>query len=324
MRRLTDKIRTAIKILLKNPFKLILPAGQNGFLNFIPNSIYLKLVFRSELGYYLDLKNPQTFSEKLQWLKLFDRNPNYTKMADKFAVRSYISDKFGFEYLIPLIGVYKNVKDIPWDILPERFVIKCSHGSGCNIICRDKSKLNISDSCRKLQKWMKCNYYWSGREWPYKNIKPSIIVEQYMTDCANSTGANTGSDLTDYKFYCFGGTPKYCQVIADRSIDESIDFYDMEWKHMVFTGMHNPGEPFAHAKWQHPRPEKFYQMIEFAKKLSAGTAFVRIDFYEADGKVYFGEFTLYPKSGFGVFEPAEWNITIGKMINLPRASEFSN
>lgn len=324
---LRRKIITAIKIIIKNPKKLILPAGQNGLLNFLSDTTYLKLVYCTETGCKLNLKNPLTFSEKLQWLKIYDHNPNYVVMVDKYAVRKYIDHKFKENLMIPLIGVYECVDDIPWDTLPKSFVLKCTHGSGCNILCEDKSSLNIKDASRMLQKWMKKNYYPGGREWPYKDVKPRIIAEKYMTNLTDYEDITNeikdkedvlfkGLDLTDYKVYCFDGTPKYCQVIANRRTVETIDFYDMDWNHMVFTGLHTIGTPFIHAKSAAKKPQNFNKMISCSKELSKDIAFVRIDFYEISGKLYFGEFTLYPKSGFGVFEPDEWNLILGELIEL--------
>ena len=200
MGKIAKKIRTALS-LVNTPRNMILPAGQNGLLKFIPDDIYLKMVFRAEMGYKLDLKYPKTYNEKLQWIKLYDRKPEYTLYADKYRVREYIEKILGKEYLIPLIGVYLSASEIPWQELPDRFVLKCNHASGTNIICTDKSKLDEIEASKRLDSWLKHNAFWGGREWCYKDIKPCIICEEFM-DSGN------GSTPDDYKIMCFNGTPK--------------------------------------------------------------------------------------------------------------------
>lgn len=309
------KIKTAVGLILKNPSSLVVAIGQYGLLNWIPNRAYLKLVYKAEVGSKLDLKNPKTFSEKLQLLKLTDHKDQYIQLIDKYQAHAYIAEKYGTDYVIPYLGVYDAPEDIEWEKLPERFVIKCTHGSGCNILCTNKEQLDKKMAVLQLKAWMKKNWYFFGREWPYLKIKPRIVIEQFEEDAKNK------SDLTDYKFYCFEGKPQYCQVIGNRQVLDgkstyTIDFFDMKWNHMDFSGLCAPGHSYPASAHKHERPFTFDQMVKMAEKLANQTHFVRIDFYEINGVLKFGEFTLYPLSGFGVFSPEEWNIKLGDMIQI--------
>ena len=268
----------------------------------------IRLKYKYHMGESLNYKKPQTFTEKLQWLKLYDHRPEYSMYVDKYSVRSYISKKIGDEYLIPIVGVYENVEEINWSTLPNKFVIKCTHGSSCNIICVDKNKLSEDLSKEKLDKWMKRNWFWYGREWPYKNVKPRILCEEYMVE------ENGKSSLTDYKFYCFDGVPTYCQVIRDRNSEQTIDFYDKEWNYMEFTGLQKSAKLSGKIV---EKPQKYDEMLELATILSKELPFVRVDLYFVNNKIYFGELTLYPLSGFGKFDPPEWNTTVGNLLKLP-------
>jgi hypothetical protein len=194
--------------------------------------MFLKMKFRLRVGYKLNLKNPMRFSEKLQWMKLYDRNPEYTKMVDKVAAKDYVREKIGDKYIIPTLGVYNSVEEINWDELPTRFVLKCAHDSVCIVICKDKTKLDIEAAKKKLKKGLSRSYFYQNREWPYKNVPRRIIAEKVITN-------GYEEDLTDFKFYCFDGEPRYCQVIADRSTKETIDFFDMDLVHQDFCGL-NP------------------------------------------------------------------------------------
>ncbi len=309
------KIRSAIGLLQENPRGLIVAIGQYGLLNWIPDRIYLKLVYKAEVGSKLDLKHPRSFSEKMQFLKLTDHNDRYIQLVDKYQAHEYIAKKYGEDCVIPYLGVYDSVGDIEWDKLPQRFVIKCTHGSGCNILCKDKKLLNQEMTILQLKAWMKKNWYYFGREWPYLKIKPRIVIEKFEEDTKNK------GDLTDYKFYCFEGKPNYCQVIGNRKvIDEkttyTIDFYDMKWNHMEFSGLCAPGHSYPAATQKHEKPTTFDKMVKIAEDLANHTHFVRIDFYEINETLRFGEFTLYPLSGFGVFSPDKWNIKLGDLIRI--------
>lgn len=277
----------------------------------LPDKTFLKAKFRYHTGKKLNLNQPRTFNEKIQWLKLYDRRPEYITYVDKYAVRSYVSETIGEQYLIPLLGVYESVEEIDWDALPNQFVLKCTHGSGSNIICADKNALDIELSKRKLKKWMKRNWFWYGREWPYKYINPRIICEQFLFEETKE------QSLTDYKFFCFNGIPKYCQVIRERGRNETIDFYDIEWNHMPFNGLRN----FPKSTNKYLKPEKYDLMLKLAQQLSVAIPFARVDFYyikNIKSNVYFGELTLHPTSGFGKFYPDIWNEKIGELIELPK------
>lgn len=300
-----SKIHTFLN-LLSEPEKMVLPLARNGLLRWVPDKIFLKIAYRSELHQRLDLLNPISFSEKIQWLKLYDRKPIYVHMVDKYLVKDIVAQKIGKEYVIPTYGLWNNANDINFDQLPNSFVLKCNHDSGGVVICRDKKNLNQHETIIKLNACMQRNAYYSTREWPYKNVKRKIIAEELLVD-------PDYEDLVDYKFYCFHGEPIYCQVIKNRNKDGTIDFYDMEWNIMPFTGLGLKAKKGTGIQ----KPINFEKMMEIAKQLSKDTFFVRIDLYNISGKIYFGEFTLYPTSGFGRFIPNEWNTIIGEMINLP-------
>ena len=282
--------------MIKEIFKKINPL--------IPDRLYLYLQYRYHLGKKLNLNNPQTFNEKIQWLKLYDRKPEYPTYVDKFAVREHIKRTIGEEYLIPLIGVYDNVEDINWDGLPDKFVLKCTHGSSCNIICEDKSKLDIEDAKTKLNEWMNKNWYWYGREWPYKNVKPRIVCEKYMVD-------ESGVELKDYKFFCFNGKPEVMFVATDRGVDTRFDFYDMEFSHLPIT------QHYKNAEKKIEKPKGFDEMAKLASELSKDIPHVRVDFYDINGNIYFGELTFSHFSGFVEFVPNEWDYKLGSMLRLP-------
>ena len=291
-----------------NPKRLFAMLGSRGLLNWLPDELYIRLQFRLAMGYWPDLKNPKTFNEKLQWLKLHDRNPLYTTLVDKYAVRQYIAEKIGAEYLIPLVGgPWKSVEEIDFDALPEQFVLKCNHDSGGLVVCRDKSRLDIEAVKKKLDQHLKTNYYMSGREWPYKDVKPCIFAEKYMVD-------DSGVELKDYKWYCFNGQPRFLLITTDRAAEDvptKYTYFDMEYNVLPF---YNSG---PHADRPIPKPGTFDEMKRLAEFLSADMAHLRVDLYEVEGKVYFGELTFYDSSGMAFFDPPEWDETIGSWLKLP-------
>lgn len=266
---------------------------------------FLKLKFRLAMGKKLDLKNPETFNEKLQWLKLYDRKSEYTGMVDKYSVREYIAKTVGEEYLIPLLGVWERFEDIDFDCLPEQFVLKCTHDSGGVVVCKNKVELDKESAREKINKSLKKNYFYQSREWPYKNIKPRIIAEKYMEDVSGG--------LTDYKFMCFNGEVKSCFTCTERfsSGGLKVTFFNEKWEKLPFER----GYP-ASAK-EIARPANYAKMLQLSQELSKGIPFVRIDFYEVDGKIYFGELTFYPGSGMEIFRPEQWDYTFGSWIDLP-------
>ena len=266
-------------------------------------------LFNEVVGYKLNLENPKTFNEKLQWLKLYYNDPLCTKCADKYEVRDYVKNLIGEEYLIPLLGVYDNAEDINFDSLPNQFVLKVNWGSGQNIVVKDKSKLDIKDTKKTLNEWMKLksNHYYYFYEWPYKNIKPKILCEKYM---ANENIEN----LTVYKTFCFGSKPYLFQVIIDDKTEkERINYYDLNWNKLVLK------QNFQNFDHDMPKPPTLNLMIEFAEKLSKDFPyFVRVDFYEVNNKIYFSEYTFYSDAGLAKFTPDDWDIKLGNLINLPK------
>ena len=293
---------------MKNPALLFLTFGHREWFNWLSDERYLKIAYWARMHKKLNLDNPQTFSEKLQWLKLYNRQPIYTKLVDKYEVKPIVANVIGEEYIIPTLGVWDKFEEIDFEKLPNRFVLKCTHDSGGLIVVKDKSKLNIKKARKKINKCLAHSFYWGMREWPYKNVKPRIIAEQFMED------DGCPGDLADYKFFCFDGEPKYCQVIRNRSTKETIDIYDMDWQLMSFVGLNpvaqNGLTPVV-------RPEHLDKMIEICRALSKGMPFGRVDLYVINGKEYFGEITFFPMSGFGSFRPDEYNVLLGKMLELP-------
>lgn len=298
-------IKKIFDCLIHNPRKLV-AAGLVRIAKLFPDELYLKLLFRLRMGYKLNLDNPQTFCEKLQWLKLHNRKPEYTQMVDKYDAKRYVADIIGEEYIIPTIGVWDRVDDIDFDKLPNQFVLKCTHDSGGIVICKDKSQLDIAATKKLLRRGLKKNYYWQNREWPYKNITPRIICEQYMVD-------ESGYELKDYKWFCFDGVAKALFIATDRGVkgeETKFDFYDTEFNHLPFTNGH------PNASKEIKKPAGFEQMKQLASQLSKGQPHLRVDFYDINGKIYFGELTFYHWSGTMPFDPMEWDYTFGSWINL--------
>ena len=281
-------------------------ANQGAF-DWMKDEDYLKLMYWAVIGDKLDLDDPVTYMAKIQWLKLHDRQKRYVRLVDKIKAKEYVARKIGEEYVVPNLGVWDSFDEIDFDALPQQFVLKCNHDSGSVVICRDKSTFDKTAAERKITKKLKTDAYKWGREWPYKHVPRKVFAETYLE---NDSGM---SDITDYKFFCFGGVPRYCQVITDRSTDEKIDFYDMDWNHQPFVGLTLNVE---NSTKEIKKPVHFEKMIELAGILSKGMCFARIDFFEVKGNLYFGEITLYPAAGFGFFRPKEWNTTLGDMIDL--------
>lgn len=294
---------------VKEPRKIVTYLNSKGAFRFMGDKAWVKFYYRAKFGKKINLNNPKTYNEKLQWMKIYYHNELGVRLVDKYRVREYIADKIGEEYLIPLLGKYDKFDDINFDILPKRFVIKCNHDSGGLIICRDKDKLNIEEAKKKINKCLKRNYYRDSREWFYKKVKPCIIIEEYME--------NKGFDgLIDYKFFCFNGEPK-CLYISKGLEDHKtakISFVDLDFKLMPFYRKDfNPFDDISEV----PKPKNFEKMKELAKKLSEGFPFIRIDLYEINDKIYFSEFTFYPCSGMIPFYPQEWDEKLGEWLKLP-------
>lgn len=290
-----------------NPWEIIRILGAKGYLKWLPDDLFLRMMFHAKMGVKLNLDNPKTFNEKVQWLKLYDRNPLYTSLVDKYMVRSYVEEKIGGKYLIPLLGVWDDPNKIDFNALPDKFVLKCNHDSGTVVICRDKTKLDIEATRDLLYTKLKRNFFWGGREWPYKNVQPKVICEQFMEN-------SESGGLIDYKIYCFDGVPKMLMVATDRFtggqthfdyFDDDYNWLDLEWD--------NP-----RSDTPPPKPTQFDEMMEIAKKLSIGIPQVRIDLYEIKNVVYFGEMTFFDGSGLQKITPASWDYTLGSWIKLPQ------
>lgn len=279
----------------------------------INDETFIKLKWRLRMNYPLNLKYPQTFNEKLQWLKLHDRKPIYTTMVDKYEAKKYVADIIGEEHIIPTLSVYERVEDIDFDALPDQFVLKCTHDSGGLVICRDKSNLDKAVSYDKLRKSLKRRYFWQNREWPYKNVKPRIIAEKYMEDSTKRTHVAETKSLTDYKFYCFNGEAKYLYVSSglENHSTARISFLTMDWQFAPFG--RSDYAPFEILPEQ---PSHFEEMVRIANHLSEGHAFLRVDMYEINGQIYFSELTFHPCSGMMPFNPQEWDEKLGNLISL--------
>lgn len=282
-----------------------------GFYNHMSDEEYLSRKYQLYFGQKLDLQNPQTFNEKLQWLKLYNRKPEYTVMVDKYKVREYIAQELGEEYLIPLLGVWDNPDEIDFDALPNQFVLKCNHNSGLGMcICKDKSELDISKVKVELRKGLKQDYYLTGREWPYKDVPRKIIAEKYMEDVSG--------DLKDYKFYCFNGEMKFVMINSDRNTSRHTraDYFDRDFNWLDFTW------GYSHAEVHPKKPEQFEKMVAIVEKLAKGLPHIRVDLYDCNGKIYFGELTFFDGSGFDKIEPLEWDYKIGKLLKLPTSLKY--
>ena len=262
----------------------------------------LRLKFLILMRSKLNLNNPRTFNEKLQWLKLYNRKPEYTTMVDKYAVKAYVANKIGEEYIIPTIAVWDKVEDIDWNTLPNQFVMKTTHyGGGLGvIICKNKTFLDKDNAIKSLSKALKADLHYTMREWPYKNVPKKIIAEQFMVD-------ESGKELKDYKFFCFNGKVKCYKVDFDRFTLHKANYYDCEGRILPFGENACPADQSRFLD----KPKNLEKMIELAETLAKDIPFVRIDFYNINGKIYFGEITFFPASGFGKFTPSEWDEILG-------------
>lgn len=283
--------------------KVRLKLDNLGFLR-MSDKKYLDLKFLVMTGKKLNLDNPKTFNEKLQWLKLYDRNPEYIKMVDKYKVKEYVAKKIGEEYLVPTFGVYDDFDEIDFGKLPKQFVMKATHDSGTVAICKNKKNFNRNNAKKVLQKSLRKNFYLQSREWPYKDVKPRIIVEGYL-----------GNNLNDYKLFCFNGKPEIVLVCSDRQFDLKETWFNRDFELLeLVEGGHRMDASLK-------KPLNFSKMLEFSKELAKDIPFVRVDFYEESGKLYFGELTFYPAGGYERFDPEVWNKKMGDMINLDKVTK---
>lgn len=276
------------------------------YFTWLPDKLYVMLMFRFKMGYWPNLKNPQTFSEKLQWLKLYNRRPEYTMMVDKYAVKDYVASIIGEEYIIPTLGVWDKPEDIEWDKLPEQFVLKTTHGGGSTgvVICKDKSTFDKKKAISKLNSSMKQDIYRYLKEWPYKNVQRRIIAEKYIVDENN--------ELNDYKVFNFDGEPRMIEVDYNRFQGHLRNLYDTDWERIHAT-LKYPSDP----EREFTKPEVLEELKELCRKLSDGIPHVRSDFFIVDNKIYFGELTFYHGSGYEKTTPEEFNKTLGDWLVLP-------
>lgn len=295
--------------ILKHPSLILLKLSTLGIIR-LNDKLYVKLKYLKKFDKKLNLKNPQTFNEKMQWLKLYDRKDIYTTMVDKYEAKEYVGKIIGMEHIIPTLGIYDNFDDIDFDKLPKQFVMKCTHDSGGLVIVKDKSKLNIEEARKKINKSLKTNYYLTGREWPYKNIKPRIIIEKFMY-------RSGGKGVIDYKFQMMNGKLRYCYVCTDRDKGKvKFTHYDANKKFMdlIQKGYLNDPE-------NGKLPKTYDEMLKYAKILSKDIPSIRVDFYDIDGKIYFGELTFFDSAGFLEFEPREWDYKFGQMLDLSKVKK---
>ncbi|MBR2309194.1 MAG: glycosyl transferase [Oscillospiraceae bacterium] len=277
-------------------------------LRFVPDRAMLKLEYRIKLHKKLDLENPRTFNEKLQWLKLYNRKPIHTTMVDKVAVKEYVSAAIGEEYVVKTLGVWDRFADINFDSLPDRFVLKCNHDSGSVVLCRDKKTFDKAAAEKLLSRSLGHNAYYFGREWPYKDVKPRILAEEYLQD-------GEYAFLPVYKVFCFRGEPKIIQTIQnDKQPNETVDYFDTDWNQLDIR------QDFPNSVCPVAKPEKLVQMLELAGKLSGDEPYLRIDFYVVNGALYFSEINFFTDAGFGQFYPESWDETLGRWLELPEVT----
>lgn len=291
---------------IKNPKRLLIRMGRQTVLRFLSDEQYVRMMWKINMDYPLDLDHPKTYNEKLQWIKINDHNPLYTRVVDKYEVKKYVSKIIGEQYIIPTLGVWDSFDKIDFKLLPDQFVLKCTHDSGGIVICKDKSNFDIDTAKKKINYSLKRKYYLLNREWPYKNVKPRIIAEKYMED-------TTTKELRDYKFFSFNGNVEALFIASDRQtegVETKFDFFDKDFNHLDLINGH------PNASVPPKKPECFELMKDLAGKLSKGFPEVRVDFYEVNGKVYFGELTLFHWSGFVPFEPHKWDEIFGAWIVL--------
>lgn len=306
-------IASKIKTVIKKPKVILQKIMALKVARLIPDEVALKIHYRLQLGEKLSLNSPKTFNEKIQWLKINNRKPEYTAMVDKYAVKKIIADIIGEEYIIPTIaGPFERFEDIDFDVLPDQFVIKCTHDSAGLVICRDKSKLDKEAAKVKIENSLKNNFYWRYREWVYKDIKPQIIVEKYMED---NSPSKTSNALVDYKFFTFNGETKFLYISEgmENQITAQMAFFDLEGNMMPFKRLDYNGFKVAPQM-----PDQLDKMVEISDLLAKkiGAPFLRVDLYEINGQIYFGEVTFYPHAGFIPIEPREYDKVLGDMMTL--------
>ncbi len=300
-----------------HPSNIFFSLANKGLLNWMSDEKYLKIYYKLKTGKKLNLNNPRTFNEKIQWIKLNVRNNLYTEYVDKYKAKQIVSNIIGKEYIIPTLGVYNNFDEINFNKLPDQFVLKCTHDSGGLIICKDKSKFNKDNAKQLIKKCLKRNYYYYEREWPYKNVEKKIICEKYMNDANihKIKNSNLNDGLIDYKFYCFNGEPKFlyvgCACIEHNEKHDKLSYYNLDWTKANFYRSDHEQLDADNIK-----PENLIDMIEISKKLSTNIPFVRVDLYNINNHIYFSEFTFSPGGGFGIFYPEKYELLFGDYIKI--------
>lgn len=300
----------AIKYYIKKPKKIVDFFISRGFFNWLSDEYFLYVIFRNKVGYKLNLNNPKTINEKMQWLKLNDRNPLYTQLVDKYEVKKYISELIGGKYVVPTIGVYNSFDEIDFDELPNKFVLKCTHDSGGLCVCRDKSKLNIKKIKNKIDKSMKRDYWCFTREWQYKNVKPRIIVEEILENKDNT------KQLEEYDIFCFNGIPKMImKCVGDRDKGEQRynSFYNINNELLPFRWGFPSMNIYGNEKLDEP---KIKEMINISKKISKNSKFMRVDLHKCNDKIYFNEITFFHWAGLMKFDNRDWDYIIGDYLEL--------
>lgn len=299
-----DKFNKAVRFLFDKGYRWLV-LGSFGKCKDVDDKEYLETVFDAAVGYPLNLDDPKTFNEKIQWLKLYNRNPQYTSLVDKYEVKQYISTVLGDSFLIPTIGVWNNFEDIDFERLPNRFVLKCTHDSHGLVICKDKVMFDKKIAKKKISHCLRKNFYWLGREWPYQNVIPRIIAEEYIEE-------KETKELRDYKFFVFNGKVKCFKIDYNRFTSHGSCYFDVEGNQLPFSEKLFNKELTTNLRI----PDNLHKMIEIAEKLAADMPFVRVDLYNVDGQILFGEFTFYPASGFGSFTSNEWDVKLGNWLDL--------
>ena len=299
-----------LKFIIDNEYRFDVLSSQKR-LNHMSDKKYLEHMYKLKMGEKLDLNNPRTYNEKLQWLKLYDRKDIYTMMVDKYDAKKYVANIIGNEFIIPTLGVWNSFSEIDFDKLPHQFVLKCTHDSGGLIIVKDKNKLDLKKAKSRIEHSLHNNFFYYGREWPYKNVKPRIIAEQYMfsrnLDCYDNIKNQV---LNDYKIYTFNGKARICMINNGRGIHTTADYFDESFNWLDFTW------GYPHASNRPLKPKCYEELFRLAEVLAKGTIELRVDFYVIDDKIYFGELTFFDGSGFDQIEPKKWDVKLGGWIDL--------
>lgn len=300
---MVDFAQKAVSFLTNKDYRRFFLA-KRGFLGELSDKDYISINYKHVFGKDVDFDNPKTFNEKLQWLKLYDRRPEYTQMVDKYEAKQYVGERIGFDHIVPSFGVWNCFDEIDFDRLPQRFVLKCTHDSGGTVFCHSKDSFDRNRAKRKLEKSLASNYYVESREWPYKNVKPRILAEELLQD--------SSGEVKDYKFYCFDGVVRFLMINSDRNSSKptKADYFDSNFNWLDFKW------GYDHAEVRPKKPVLFDEMIEIATKLSKGLPCIRVDLYECNNQVYFGELTFYDGGGFARFDPPEWDLKIGNLLDL--------